>query len=137
MLEQHLRRYSCLTLGDQLEIQLAGIVFTLTVTSLEPAEAVSIVNIDLTIDIEWDEPEQPKLSASDQTQPDFDWQPGLLQFSRREKRPSRKEQEPEQAKIPKFPGEGSRLGGVRTQEADSSRVDEEQINEPSDEEMSE
>lgn len=51
-LEVHLRRYPCLSLGDALEVQVDNTVFLVTVTQLEPAEAVSIVDMDLAIDIE-------------------------------------------------------------------------------------
>ena len=55
VLEEKLRHYSCLSLNDALEIELEGTVFTVTVTELEPTEVVSIINIDLNIDIEWEE----------------------------------------------------------------------------------
>jgi hypothetical protein len=52
VLENHLRRYPCLSLDDNLEIENDGVVVSVTVTTLEPADAVSIVDVDLNIDIE-------------------------------------------------------------------------------------
>ena len=47
-----MRRYPCLSLDDSLEIENDGVVVSVTVITLEPADAVSIVDIDLNIDIE-------------------------------------------------------------------------------------
>ncbi len=90
-------------------IELNNDVFSVTVTELKPNEAVSIVNIDLTIDIEWEEPEPPKAPVGNPLEPDFDWEVGSLRFSRNARQPQIP-QDPVQP--PLFPGQGQRLDGV-------------------------
>ena len=93
VLEEKLRHYSCLSLNDALEIELEGTVFTVTVTELEPTEVVSIINIDLNIDIEWEEEKQLELPPGEHMKPDYDWQIGSIHFPRYEKRPERPRRE--------------------------------------------
>lgn len=60
VLEQALRKFTCLTVGDIIQIQYSGIVYKLKVTELKPSHAVSIVETDCEVDFE--EPEGYKES---------------------------------------------------------------------------
>ena len=59
-------------------IELNNGVFSVIVTELKPNVAVSIINIDLTIDIKWEEPELSKAPIGNPLKPDFDWEVGSL-----------------------------------------------------------
>lgn len=60
VLEQALRKFTCLTVGDVIQIQYSGVVYRLKVTELKPSNAVSIVETDCEVDFE--EPEGYKES---------------------------------------------------------------------------
>jgi hypothetical protein len=65
VLEAALTRYCCLSEGDTLDVEIGGVNFVLRVQALLPAEAVSVVETDLEVEVEPSEETARRLAAEE------------------------------------------------------------------------
>ena len=65
ILERALARYCCLTEGDEVDVEIEDVTFVLRVQALLPAEAVSVVETDLEVEVEPSEETARRLAAEE------------------------------------------------------------------------